>query len=417
MKIAFFTDDYLPHVHGVSTSIRAYREALEALGHEVFIVAPKKPGYDDNDDHIIRMPSIKSFVFDNRPTAVLYPGMAKKLDKYQFDIIHSQTQFYLGVLAQSVAKRQGIPHVTTIHTLYTEMIDDYPFMITAGLLAMSFGYPFAFRSKPILPFKTVDEVRDVREEKMKDILKKQGWRLTAEFANRTDGCIAPSQHLLDKLTNGGLTVPCHVFPNSINISKYRGASVKNSPIVKKRGEKFIVYVGRLSAEKRVCTVVEAMAQVKDPTVKLVVAGNGPSEEELMQRAEELGVANRIVFTGMLDADAVAGLLKQANIFTLASYRFDNQPMSLLEAAASGVPVVYCDDNLKEGLTKANSVLTKGIEAEDFAKVFNRLIGNPDKLKEMSKQARLVAKQYDSISRAKSLVKIYQSAIEDWSTNS
>ena len=77
MKIAFFTDDYLPHIHGVTTSIKTYREALEKLGHEVFIIAPKKPGYDDEDDHIIRMMSIKNYVFEKKPTSVLYPGLAK----------------------------------------------------------------------------------------------------------------------------------------------------------------------------------------------------------------------------------------------------------------------------------------------------------------------------------------------------
>ena len=41
MRIAFFIDDYLPSVHGVATSTRAYKQALETLGHEVFIVAPE----------------------------------------------------------------------------------------------------------------------------------------------------------------------------------------------------------------------------------------------------------------------------------------------------------------------------------------------------------------------------------------
>ena len=45
MRIAFFIDDYLPSVHGVATSTLNYKQALEALGHEVFVVAPKCEGY------------------------------------------------------------------------------------------------------------------------------------------------------------------------------------------------------------------------------------------------------------------------------------------------------------------------------------------------------------------------------------
>ncbi len=140
MKIALFTDDFLPYVHGVTTSIINYREALEALGHEVYIVAPKHSGYEDNDDHVIRMWSVNSYIFDKRPISLLYPGMAKKLDAYDFDVVHSHTQFYLGVLAQMVARRKNIPHISTMHTIYTELINDYPGVISAGLVAVSLVY-------------------------------------------------------------------------------------------------------------------------------------------------------------------------------------------------------------------------------------------------------------------------------------
>ena len=57
MRIGLFIDDYLPSVHGVATSTATYKQALEDLGHEVFVVAPKVEDYDDYDDHVIRMPS------------------------------------------------------------------------------------------------------------------------------------------------------------------------------------------------------------------------------------------------------------------------------------------------------------------------------------------------------------------------
>ena len=90
------------------------KQALESLGHEVFVVAPRCEGYDDHDDHVIRLPSAKNYVFDKREMAVIYPGLAKKLDKYKFDIVHSQMQLHIGVLAHSVARRQNIPHMIEI---------------------------------------------------------------------------------------------------------------------------------------------------------------------------------------------------------------------------------------------------------------------------------------------------------------
>ena len=195
MRIAFFTDDYLPFVHGVTTSIQNYRRALEALGHEVYIVAPKKSGYDDHDDHIIRLPAVNSVIFEKRPVSLHYPGIARKLDKYDFDVVHSQTQFYMGGLAYMVAKRKKIPHFTTIHTLFTELIDDYPLAISAGVVFVSIGIPFVFKSKPVLPFGSAKDIMAWSRTDMTTMLKRQGWRLFAEFANHTDGFVSPSEHL------------------------------------------------------------------------------------------------------------------------------------------------------------------------------------------------------------------------------
>lgn len=411
MKIGIFIDDYLPSVHGVATSTVNLRQALEALGHEVYIVAPKCEGYDDHDDHVIRLPSSKNYVFDKRETAVIYPGLARKLDDYQFDIVHSQMQFYMGVLAHSVAKRQRIPHVTTIHTLYSELIDDYPFMVTAGVIALSVAFPVVFRTKPILPITSREQLHGMGKSAIREMLSRQGWRLTAAFANQCDACISPSQHLAKILMeDGGLTTPCHVFPNGINTQRYHDASAADSPITKGPNDKFIISVARLSPEKRQQALVEALPHIPDENVKLVLVGGGPYEAELRACAERLGVAERVIFTGMQSSDVVAALLKQADVFSLASYHFDNQPMTFLEAASSGLPIVYCDERMTEGLTKKNAILTDGIEGEDFAKVFNDLFANPDKLEQLSRGSLRVARQFDSVTMAKKVVALYESLI-------
>lgn len=358
------------------------------------------------------MPAVKNIFFEKRPTANLYPGLAKKFDKYQFDIVHSQTQFYLGVLAHSVARRQQIPHVTTVHTLYAEMIDDYPFMITAGIIALTVALPIVLRMKPILPVPARDKDGRIGKEALRDILARQGWRMTAAFANKCNACISPSKHLADILVQeGGLTVPHYILPNGINTQRYRDAKATDSPITKQPGDKFIVSVARLSPEKRQMTLVEAMPHIADQRVKLVLAGGGPSEQDLKQRVAELGLEDRVIFTGMLSSDEVAALLKQSDVFSLASYHFDNQPMTFLEAAAAGLPIVYCDERMTEGLTEANAILTDGIEGEDFAATFNALFADEKRLAALSKGALTVAKEFDSPAMAKRLVSLYQQLID------
>lgn len=413
MRIAFFTDDYLPYVHGVTTSIQNYRQALEELGHEVWIVAPqpKQKDFVENDDHVIRMPSINSYVFDKRPVSLLYPGIARKLYKYNFDIVHSHTQFYLFVIAGMVARKQNIPHFTSVHTLFTELIDDYPTAVTAGLIAVSIGFPFVFRTKPVLPFDSVSEIRDLPRDEAAGIRKKQGWRLIAASVNQADAGIAPSEHLCHTLKENGTTIPLHVLPNGISLERYENSRTEDSPFTKRKGEKFIVCVARVSGEKRQRVLVEMMPLLKTKQTKLILVGDGPEFNNLQRLAARLGVENKIVFGGLRSSEEVAAILKQADVFTLPSYRFDNQPMVFLEAIASGLPVVYCDDNLTEGLTPKNALLTDGIEAEDFARAFDELLQDDKKMAAMSKASLEVAKQFDRNALAERLLKGYEAMIE------
>lgn len=413
MKIAFFTDDYLPYVHGVTTSIHNYRRALEELGHEVWVVAPKPKirGFVEHDDHAVRLPSINSYIFDKRPVSLLYPGIARKLDSYDFDIVHSQTQFYMFVIAGMVAERKNIPHVTTVHTLWTEMIDDYPAMVTAGLIAVSIGYPFVFRKKPILPFNSPKEVRDLSITERIDIRKTQGWRLISAMVNQADAGIAPSEHLCKTLKDYGATVPIVLQTNGIDPTYYRKAKVANSPIVKRDDEVFITCVARVSAEKRQYVLIEALAQMRHKEAKLVLVGDGPEIDRLTERAEALGVRDRVMFAGMVSSDQVASILKQSDIFALASYQFDNQPMAILEALASGLPIVYCDDNLREGLDRDNALLTRGIEAVHFAKALDNLLDKPEKIQTMAAASSKKSKDFDRATLSKDAIRMYQHLID------
>lgn len=416
MRIAFFIDDYLPSVHGVATSTATFRKALEDMGHEVFIVAPKVEGYTEADERIIRLASSKYYVFDSREMANIYPGLAKRFDRYGFDVVHSQTQFSLGVLAHSVAKRQGIPHVTTIHTLYTELIDDYPVAIVAGLLALSFAFPVALKSAPVLPRVHRDSIKHLRKPAIKAALSRHGWRLTAAFANKCDACLSPSQHLAQILIgDGGMSSPSMVLPNGIDMARYRQARAEDSPIPKAPGERFILCVARLSPEKRQMALVEALPHLRDPAVKLVLVGGGPCQEDLRRRAEDLGVGHRVVLTGMCPAEQVAAMLKQADLFALASYHFDNQPMVFLEASAAGLPIIYCDERMTECLTERNAVLTAGIEGQDFARVFNEVLDDGARLEALRRGALDVARGFDARVAARRLEDLYTQLIEARST--
>lgn len=154
----------------------------------------------------------------------------------------------------------------------------------------------------------------------------------------------------------------------------------------------------------------AMAHIQS-RARLMLVGDGPERDNLLAQAARLGVEDRVVFMGRQSPVAVAALLKQADIFALASYRFDNQPMVILEAIASGLPVVYCDNNLKEGLSGGNALLTNGITGRHFADAFDSLLSDDVQLSKMAAASRALSRNFDIMKLAKQLVQYYQRHIE------
>ena len=106
MRIGLFTDTYFPQVSGVATSIRTLKTQLEKMGHTVFIFTTTDRDVDRYEDwQIVRIPSVPFFAFKDRRVA--YRGFSKALEiakQYKLDIIHTQTEFSLGLLGIAIAR-------------------------------------------------------------------------------------------------------------------------------------------------------------------------------------------------------------------------------------------------------------------------------------------------------------------------
>ncbi len=101
----------------------------------------------------------------------------------------------------------------------------------------------------------------------------------------------------------------------------------------------IAFVGRLTQEKGVHDLLEAVAslRVSHPRVRLELAGDGDADA-IARRAYDLGIGDRVLIRGWCDAPARERMLARAGVFALASHA-EGLPMSLLEAMAAGCPVV------------------------------------------------------------------------------
>ena len=129
MKIGLFTDSYPPYINGVSTSVSNLRDALIKMGHEVYIVTVNnsaiKCDYDE-EEKILRISGMPIGIYDYRLSNIYPLSTIKIIRKWNLDIIHSHTEFGIGIFARILAKKFKIPLVHTYHTLY----EDYTHYIT-----------------------------------------------------------------------------------------------------------------------------------------------------------------------------------------------------------------------------------------------------------------------------------------------
>ena len=157
-------------------------------------------------------------------------------------------------------------------------------------------------------------------------------------------------------------------PNPIVVSQTANESRKNS----------IVFLGRLVPQKAPDILLEAFALFakEHPDWTLQIAGDGPNENELADQARDLGIADRVVFHGLVK-DPIP-LLIQSRIFALPS-RFEGTPNALLEAMASGLACVVSDASpgplrlIEHG---KNGLVVKVDDPEDLATALGRLAQDP-----------------------------------------
>jgi glycosyltransferase involved in cell wall biosynthesis len=180
----------------------------------------------------------------------------------------------------------------------------------------------------------------------------------------------------------------------------------------------LISVGRLAPEKNWDTLVQAFARVHKelPDARLVLIGDGPARQSLEALAAELGVSEKVTFTGSVPFQEVPRYLKAADLFAFASIT-ETQGLVTIEAMAAGLPVVAVNgpgtrdivEHGKQGYLVEN-------DPDALAKGLNRLLADPQRIKRFSNQALKKAKTFDVNQLSKQIVSVYEQAIQDKKAN-
>ncbi|MGH8719904.1 MAG: glycosyltransferase family 4 protein [Burkholderiales bacterium] len=151
---------------------------------------------------------------------------------------------------------------------------------------------------------------------------------------RANAIVVPSGFLQRVFTRHGVAVT--IVPNIIDLERFSARRKQRQD----SASPHLIVTRNLEAIYDVATALRAFQIVRQrfPQTRLSIAGSGPEEENLRQLAARLGITDSVIFTGRLDNEQMAELYLAADLMVNPS-RVDNMPISILEALASGVPVV------------------------------------------------------------------------------
>jgi len=206
----------------------------------------------------------------------------------------------------------------------------------------------------------------------------------------------------------------HVVPNGVDTRTFRprdrGATRERLGL---GPEPIAVSVGRLEREKGVHTAVEAVASLAPPT-RLVVVGDGRERPALRELAAQRGVADRVTFCGAQPTDVVAEYLAAADAFVFPTERDEGAPLVLVEAMASGAPVIATNiEQIAEVVDRdqVNGFLVPARDARAVADVLRALIADPERARNVGEAGReRILDEYTIERMVERCVAVYEIAI-------
>ena len=385
MKIAIFVETYLPYLNGVVTHVKILRDGLVNNGHEVLIVTADKRVKDHViEDGVLRCPAIEvKRLYGYGISSPISSTLKKMVREFDPDIIHIQQEFGIGLAGIRASRELNVPLVYTLHTMY----DDYIYYVAPRPLT--------------------------------DVAKRISHNYIRFIARRADIITGPSKKCVDYLKAAGVHRKVHVIPNSVELENFTDEAITPEQRAAIR-ERFAIpedafvacFCGRIGREKGVDNLLKLWKDQmsKFDNAYLIIIGNGPEREELIELSKSLGIDDKVFFTGAVNHEDVPPYYACANVYVTASLS-EMYSISMLEAQASGLPVVqYLDpDNADQIKVGVNGYLFE--TAGQFGEIMDNLYHlTPEERIKLKSTVRESVKDRSSDSIAKYLLTLYQQAI-------
>ncbi|MGB9986007.1 glycosyltransferase family 4 protein [Salarchaeum japonicum] len=243
-------------------------------------------------------------------------------------------------------------------------------------------------------------INDILFKKPQSLLYRQ---MENKIAEKSDAIISISPGMKEDIRRiADIEEKIHSIPNGVDVERFH-------PVDERYSEFTVHFQGRLVEMKNPGVLIDAVAK-SNGTWRVTIGGDGPLREDLEKRAEDLEVGSRIEFLGYVPDDELPERYAKSDVYVLPS-SYEGMPLTVLEAAASGTPVVASP---RAATDFVDSEIGRVVEPEpdELANVLDDLSRHPDLVSCLGENARSRAESYSWSAIAEKYESLFEALVKE-----
>lgn len=368
MRIAFFTETFLPSTDGVVTRLTHTLEELHRLGAEVLVFAPKGAPPSYAGARVYGLPGVPFPLYPEKKICPPHPGVGRALKSFEPDLIHAVNPFILGAGGVYYARRLSLPLVASYHT---------------NLVTYASYYGLGFTERV-------------------------AWSYFRNLHNKAIINLCTSEATRDQLLGEGIK-RVRVWPQGVDARRFRPDRASRDWRIKlsdgRPDQKILLYVGRLAAEKGIGRLKAVLREV--PGSRLAIVGDGPARKALEKEFR----GTPTVFAGLLTGDDLAAAFASADLFLFPSIT-ETLGIAMIEALSSGLPVVAARSGASHEVVSegGNGLLYEPGSDKALVAAVRRILENDALRQALGRCARAAAEKRGWEASTATLVDYYEEAV-------
>jgi glycosyltransferase involved in cell wall biosynthesis len=369
VRIAFFTETFLPKVDGIVTRLTKTLQHLVAAGDEVLIFCPEGAPDSYLGAKVVGVPALPLPLYPELKLALPRPAVSEALEQFRPDLVHVVNPAVLGLGGIWLAKSRNLPLVASYHTHLPKYLEHYGM----GML------------EPLL------------------------WELLKTAHNQAQLNLCTSTAMVNELAAKGIQHTA-LWQRGVDTELFRPSLRSSAMRARLHGDhgdtgNLLLYIGRLSAEKQIERIRPVLAAL--PQTRLALVGDGPYRHQL----ERLFEGTATTFVGYLAGEDLAAAYASGDAFLFPSST-ETLGLVLLEAMAAGCPVVGANrggipDIVSHG---ENGCLYDPDDPPSLIAAVQALLGDQEARRTLRVSAREEAERWNWASATDQLKSYYQSVV-------